>query len=59
MPYFCGVDIGASAAKLVIVDESGRIVAKSLRRCGVDYADAAERCLAERSEEHTSELQSP
>jgi len=47
MPYFCGVDIGASAVKLVIIDESTRIVAKSLRRCGVDYADAAERCLAE------------
>ncbi|MBE3123406.1 MAG: ATPase [Planctomycetes bacterium] len=47
MPYFCGVDIGASAAKLVIIDESGQILAKSLRRSGVDYADVAERCLAE------------
>ena len=47
MPYFCGIDIGASAAKLVIIDEGGRILAKALRRSGVDYADAAERCLAE------------
>ena len=47
MPYFCGVDIGASAAKLVIIDENGRTVAKALRRSGVDYAEAAERCLAE------------
>ena len=47
MPYFGGVDIGASAAKLVIIDETGRTVAKALRRSGVDYADAAERCLAE------------
>jgi len=47
MAYFCGIDIGASAAKLVIIDEGGRIVAKALRRSGVDYAEAAERCLAE------------
>jgi len=47
MPHFCGVDIGASAAKLVIIDEKGRAVAKALRRSGVDYAEAAERCLAE------------
>jgi len=47
MQYFCGVDIGASAAKLVIVDESQTMVAKAVRRSGVDYADTAERCLAE------------
>jgi predicted CoA-substrate-specific enzyme activase len=47
MAYFCGIDIGASAAKLVIIDEGGRTVAQALRRSGVDYADAAERCLAE------------
>jgi len=47
MAYFCGVDIGASAAKLVIIDENGRTAAKALRRSGIDYAEAAERCLAE------------
>jgi predicted CoA-substrate-specific enzyme activase len=47
MPYYCGVDIGASAAKLVLVDESARPIAKSLRRSGVDYGRAAEECLAE------------
>ena len=47
MPYYCGVDIGASAAKLVVVDESQTIVAKAVRRSGVDYADTAEQCLAE------------
>jgi len=45
--YFCGIDIGASAAKLVIVDRSGRTVAKAVRKSGVDYADTAERCLSE------------
>ena len=38
MPYFCGIDIGASAAKLVIIDAQRRIVAKTVRRSGVDYA---------------------
>ncbi len=47
MPYFCGVDIGASAAKLVIVDESARTVGKALRRSGVDYAATAEACLTD------------
>lgn len=47
MRYFCGVDIGASAAKLVIVDGDGRTVAKAVARSGVDYAAAAERLLGE------------
>ena len=47
MDYFCGIDIGASAAKLVIVDGGGRPVAKALRRSGVDYAEAARTCLDE------------
>lgn len=47
MPYYCGVDIGASAAKLVIVDENRRMVARAVRRSGVDYADTARRCLDE------------
>jgi (R)-2-hydroxyacyl-CoA dehydratese activating ATPase len=45
--YFCGIDIGASAAKLVIIDQSGRIVAKAVRRSGIDYAAVAETCLGE------------
>lgn len=47
MRYCCGIDIGASSAKLVIVDEAGRIVGRALRRSGVDYAAAAEQNLAE------------
>jgi predicted CoA-substrate-specific enzyme activase len=47
MPYYCGIDIGASTAKLVIVDETGRAVARAIRRSGVDYAAAAEQNLAE------------
>ena len=47
MPYYCGVDIGASALKLVIVDEQRRIVARTLRRSGIDYGEAADRSLEE------------
>jgi predicted CoA-substrate-specific enzyme activase len=47
MSYFCGIDIGASAAKLVIIDECKQLVAKAVRRSGVDYTQAAEACLDE------------
>jgi len=47
MEYFCGIDIGASAAKLVIVDQTGRVAGKALRRSGVNYAAAADACLAD------------
>ena len=47
MHYYCGIDIGASAAKLVIVDRNRQTVAKAVRSSGVDYAQTAERCLAE------------
>ena len=47
MRYFCGVDIGASSAQLVLIDEGGTPVAKAVRRSGVDYAATADACLAE------------
>ncbi|NQV31296.1 MAG: ATPase [Phycisphaeraceae bacterium] len=52
MTYYCGIDIGASTAKLVVVDASGRIVGKAMGRSGIDYAQTAETlltdvCLAE------------
>ncbi len=47
MSYFCGIDIGASAAKLVIVDGGRQVVAKAIRRSGVDYAATADQCLIE------------
>jgi (R)-2-hydroxyacyl-CoA dehydratese activating ATPase len=47
MRYFCGVDIGASALKLVVVDETGQAVARAVRRSGIDYAATADHCLAE------------
>jgi predicted CoA-substrate-specific enzyme activase len=45
MKHYCGVDIGASSTKLVLIDESRQVVARALRRSGVDYAGAAGSCL--------------
>ena len=47
MRYFCGVDIGASAVKLVIIDEDRRTLARAVSRSGVDYGQSADFCLAE------------
>ncbi|MDP6525848.1 MAG: acyl-CoA dehydratase activase [Kiritimatiellia bacterium] len=47
MQYFCGIDIGASTAKLVIVDENGDVAARSMQRSGVDYTGVARENLDE------------
>lgn len=47
MTYYCGIDIGASAAKLVLIDQQPRIIGRAICRSGVDYAQSAERCLNE------------
>jgi len=47
MRYFCGIDIGAATAKLVIVDETNSMAAKAIQPSGVDYARAADELLAE------------
>ena len=47
MRYFCGIDIGASAAKLVIIDQDRQILGRAVGRSGVDYGQTANRCLAE------------
>ena len=45
MEYFCGIDIGASTAKLVIADDQGRIAGKAMQRSGVDYTQTAQTLL--------------
>jgi len=50
MEYFCGIDIGASAAKLVIVDDEGRIAGKAMQRSGVDYTQTARILLDQAAE---------
>ena len=44
---FCGIDIGASAAKLALIDPEGRLIAKAMKRSGVDYAGTADTLLNE------------
>ncbi len=43
----CGVDVGASATKLVLVDRDKRIHARVVRPSGVDYDATARECLTE------------
>ena len=43
--YYCGIDIGASTAKLVIINSDSKIVAKALGRSGIDYEKTAENML--------------
>jgi predicted CoA-substrate-specific enzyme activase len=45
MPYYCGVDIGASALKLVLIDDNREIVARAIRRSGIDYGQSADLAL--------------
>ena len=45
--FYCGVDIGASATKLVLLDATGQVAARALRQSGVDYRDTARQCLDE------------
>lgn len=42
---YCGVDVGASATKLVLVDGAGTVLAGVVRPSGVDYRVTAQGCL--------------
>lgn len=45
MPYYAGIDIGSSTAKLTIIDASGRMLAKAKKRSGIDYGKTAQELL--------------
>jgi len=45
MKVYCGIDIGASAAKLVVIDHAGAVRAKAVQRSGVDYTRTADALL--------------
>ena len=47
MKYWCGIDVGASSAKLVLIDGNRSAVARAARRSGVNYAETAGLCLDE------------
>ncbi len=44
--FYCGVDVGASATKLVLLNNKKEIIGKVVRASGVDYAATAAECLA-------------
>ena len=44
---YCGVDVGASATKLVLIDAKRDVLANVVRLSGVDYAATARACLSE------------
>ncbi len=44
---FCGVDVGASATKLVLIDAAGEVLARAVRPSGVDYQGTAALCRDE------------
>ena len=45
--FYCGVDIGASATKLVLLDADLQVLAMAMRHSGVDYRGTARQCLDE------------
>jgi len=44
-PFYCGVDIGASATKLVLIDQDCKSLARVVMPSGVDYQGTARKCL--------------
>jgi predicted CoA-substrate-specific enzyme activase len=44
---FCGVDVGASSTKLVLLDRQNQVRGRAIRKSGVDYAASARACLDE------------
>jgi predicted CoA-substrate-specific enzyme activase len=45
--FFCGVDVGASATKLILLNNNREIISKVVRASGVDYAVTAAECLTQ------------
>jgi (R)-2-hydroxyacyl-CoA dehydratese activating ATPase len=45
--FYGGIDIGSSTAKLVIIDAARTIIAKAMRRSGINYQQTADRLLDE------------
>jgi predicted CoA-substrate-specific enzyme activase len=50
-PFFCGVDIGASATKVVLIDQDRNVLARVAAPSGVDYEATAQSCLERALEE--------
>ena len=48
---FCGVDVGASATKVVLLSEDEQVLARVVRPSGVDYQATAAACLKQALQE--------
>lgn len=46
-PLYCGVDVGASSTKLVLLSADREVRGRAIRRSGVDYCATARACLAD------------
>ncbi len=55
----CGVDIGASATKLVLLATDDEVLARVVRPSGVDYKATAQACLEQGLEEAGLERDTP
>jgi predicted CoA-substrate-specific enzyme activase len=45
-PLFAGIDVGSSRTKAAVLDERGELVGHCVQPSGIDFAGAAESCLA-------------
>jgi predicted CoA-substrate-specific enzyme activase len=52
---FCGVDVGASSTKLVLLDRDREVRGRSIRRSGIDYQATARACFADALDEAGAE----
>jgi len=43
--FYCGIDVGASATKIVIVDEAATVIGEGIDRTGIDLELTALECL--------------
>ena len=46
-PFSVGLDVGASATKVVLLDGAGEVRARALRKSGADFGAAARACFEE------------
>ena len=45
MSLACGIDVGASATKAAVVDETGALLGGAVLRTGINFAQSAETAL--------------
>jgi predicted CoA-substrate-specific enzyme activase len=56
-PLFCGVDVGASSTKLILIGSDRHVRGRAIRRSGVDYTATARACFAEAASAAEAEVE--